>query len=80
MRQEVTPVMKAKGILEGSLIRLREVVNLPAGTEVDVTIEPSRVQEEADRRQRLARRILERQPVDIRPLTVRNLIEEGREE
>jgi hypothetical protein len=71
--------MKARGVLEGSLIRLRDVVNLPAGTEVDLTIEPSRAQEAVARRQRLARRILERRPVDIRPLTVRDLIEEGRE-
>ena len=78
--QEVIQVMKLRGILDGSVIRLRGAVNLPAGTEVDVTIEPSRAEGEVERRQRVARRILERQPIDIRPLTTRDLIEEGREE
>jgi len=73
-------MMRARGILDGSVIRLRDPVNLPAGTEVDVTIEASRLEAETERRQRLVRRILDRQLINISPLTVRDLIEEGREE
>ncbi len=73
-------MMRARGILDGSVIRLRDPVNLPAGTEVDVTIEASLLEAETERRQRLVRRILDRQLINISPLTVRDLIEEGREE
>jgi len=71
--------MKTLGILENGLIRLREPVDLPAGTEVEVTIEPRSPISADERRRKAMERILARTPVDIRPHTVRDLIEEGRD-
>ena len=72
-------MVKVRGVLEHGLIRLGEPVDLPPGTEVDVTIQPRRGDSEGERRQQAVGRILGRQPIDIRPLTVRDLIEYGRE-
>ncbi len=72
-------MVKATGILEDGVIRLREPVDLPAGTEVEVTIEPRPPDAALMRRRKAIERILARKPIDIRPYTVRDLIEEGRE-
>jgi hypothetical protein len=78
-KKEAHQVVKARGVLDEGVIRLRDPLDLPAGTEVDVVIEPRAPETEEERRDRAVRLILESEPIDIRPLTVRDLIEYGRE-
>ena len=66
-------------VLEDGVIRLKDKVDLPDGTELELTIRPERRELEVERRKNRARPILERKPIDLRPLTVRDLIEEGRD-
>jgi predicted DNA-binding antitoxin AbrB/MazE fold protein len=75
----VTLVVKVRGILEVGVIRLKDKVDLPVGTELNVMIEADRTNPEVERRGRQAARILDREWIDVRPLTVRDLIEEGRD-
>jgi predicted DNA-binding antitoxin AbrB/MazE fold protein len=72
-------VVKVRGILEVGVIRLKDKVDLPVGTELNVMIEADRTNPEVERRGRQAARILDREWIDVRPLTVRDLIEEGRD-
>ena len=72
-------MVKVRGVLENGVIRLEEPLDLPPGTQVEVTIEPKGHDPEIERRQKIVQRILSREPIDIRPYTVRDLIEDGRE-
>lgn len=71
--------MKARGIISDDTIRLHQHVDLPSGTEVEITIEVGPDDHEIQRRRHIARRILDRASIPIAPLTVRELIEDGRE-
>ncbi|MFC1707302.1 hypothetical protein ACFL59_10895 [Planctomycetota bacterium] len=79
-------MVHSHGIVEGDgVIRLHGPLAFPAGTRVKVTLEvealsiPEEDPEKVERRKRAIDRILAREPINICPHTVRDLIEDGRD-